>query len=77
MLNEQPDNKKWDKVLGFSDLENIDNIVCYLTIAPIFLAWPTAARPATPPPITRTFAGGTFPEHWFNVNYRVSHERGQ
>lgn len=32
-----------------------------LTIAPIFLAWPIAANPATPPPITRTLAGGTFP----------------
>jgi hypothetical protein len=32
-----------------------------LTMAPIFLAWPMAARPATPPPITRTFAGGTLP----------------
>lgn len=32
-----------------------------LTIAPIALAWPTAAKPATPPPITRIFAGGTFP----------------
>ena len=31
------------------------------TIAPMFLAWPIAARPATPPPITRIFAGGTFP----------------
>lgn len=32
-----------------------------LTIAPIFLAWAIAARPATPPPITNILAGGTFP----------------
>lgn len=32
-----------------------------LTIAPMFLACPIAAKPATPPPITRTFAGGTLP----------------
>ncbi|CAG0891216.1 unnamed protein product [Darwinula stevensoni] len=31
------------------------------TMAPMFLAWPTAARPATPPPMTKTLAGGTFP----------------
>ena len=30
-------------------------------MAPMFLAWPTAARPATPPPMTSTLAGGTFP----------------
>jgi len=27
----------------------------------MFLACPTAASPATPPPITRTLAGGTLP----------------
>lgn len=32
-----------------------------LTIAPIFLAVPTADKPATPPPMTRIFAGGIFP----------------
>lgn len=31
------------------------------TMAPMFLACPTAAKPATPPPITNTFAGGTLP----------------
>lgn len=32
-----------------------------LTIAPIFLAVPIADKPATPPPITNTLAGGTLP----------------
>lgn len=32
-----------------------------LTTAPILLAVPMAARPATPPPITSTLAGGTLP----------------
>jgi hypothetical protein len=32
-----------------------------LTIAPIFFAVPIALRPATPPPITNTFAGGILP----------------
>lgn len=32
-----------------------------LTIAPIFLAWAHAAKPATPPPITKILAGGTLP----------------
>ena len=32
-----------------------------LTMAPMFFAVPIEARPATPPPITSTFAGGTFP----------------
>ena len=32
-----------------------------LTIAPILLAAPIAASPATPAPITSTFAGGIFP----------------
>mmetsp|Transcript_35239 Transcript_35239/g.76446 ORF Transcript_35239/g.76446 Transcript_35239/m.76446 type:complete len:261 (-) Transcript_35239:177-959(-) len=31
------------------------------TTAPKFLAWPVADSPATPPPITRTLAGGTRP----------------
>ena len=31
------------------------------TIAPRLLAVPIAARPATPAPTTRTFAGGTLP----------------
>lgn len=31
------------------------------TTAPMFLACAIAARPATPPPITNTFAGGNFP----------------
>ena len=32
-----------------------------LTIAPILFAAPIAAKPATPAPMTRTFAGGIFP----------------
>lgn len=32
-----------------------------LTTAPMLLAVPMAARPATPPPMTNTLAGGTFP----------------
>ena len=32
-----------------------------LTMAPMFFAVPTDAKPATPPPITSTLAGGTFP----------------
>lgn len=31
------------------------------TMAPIFFACAQADKPATPPPITRIFAGGTFP----------------
>ena len=31
------------------------------TIEPMFLAVPAAARPATPPPMMKTFAGGTLP----------------
>lgn len=31
------------------------------TIAPIFFACAHAAKPATPPPTTKIFAGGTFP----------------
>lgn len=30
-------------------------------MAPIFLAVPIADKPATPPPITKTLAGGTLP----------------
>ena len=32
-----------------------------LTMAPMFLAVPMADRPATPPPMTSTLAGGTRP----------------
>jgi len=32
-----------------------------LTIAPMLLAVPTADKPATPPPMMNTFAGGTLP----------------
>lgn len=32
-----------------------------LTTAPIAFACPIAAKPATPPPITKIFAGGTLP----------------
>lgn len=32
-----------------------------LTIAPMLLACPIAAKPATPPPIINILAGGTFP----------------
>ena len=32
-----------------------------LTMAPMFLAVPMADNPATPPPMTSTFAGGIFP----------------
>jgi len=38
-----------------------DRVSNALTMAPIFLAWAIAAKPATPPPITNTLAGGDFP----------------
>lgn len=39
----------------------IERVSKALTMAPMHLAWPIAARPATPPPITSTLAGGTLP----------------
>lgn len=38
-----------------------DRVSNALTIAPIFLACAIAAKPATPPPITNTLAGGNLP----------------
>jgi hypothetical protein len=54
-------NKRTYKYSSHYRIKKAKQRYSFANIFTIFLAVPMALRPATPPPITKIFAGGDFP----------------